>query len=386
MVDNKNIRENSDNKENATSENTLKDTNAQKTRGIFGKIGGAVKSGSRKVRHTVLLKKHNSHIQKLIIAQFNLKEIQNLCLFFNIGSPHPVGFDSKDELVLFKPTYDDWKNHAFKHIELWKLREYAKKRNKIPYEISELEKQYKQERREKYPEYETDDETGLPIDSSHQCDMMLVQELINAIEEFRPIKVFRNEELYHTNLYTYLCEKIPREVGFEEQRGRSRPDIVVGDIAIEVKGPTDNQGLITIADKINRYSQHFDHIIVVLFEVQVFEKFYQEWYESIMRHYDGQVTIIRKLNAGPKDKSTPTSSKESPTDQPSVPPKGEVGYCIRCRAEIPINAHRPLCETCYPIWAKFSNVRYQEKYCHICGKMSKQSYSKPVCYTCWKGL
>ena len=76
---------------------------------------------------------------------------------------------------------------------------------------------------------------------------------------------------------------IPGEIGYEVQRGSSRPDIVVGDIAIEIKGPTDNQGLITIADKINRYSQHFEHIIVVLFEVQIFERFYNEWYEGIMR-------------------------------------------------------------------------------------------------------
>jgi len=130
--------------------------------------------------------------------------------------------------------------------------------------------------------------------SGDSCDNELLQELINKIGEYQPIKPFKNELLYHTNLYTYLCEKIPEEIGFEEQRGSSRPDIVVGDIAIEIKGPTDRQGLITIADKINRYSQHFDHVIVVLFEVEIYDRYYQEWYEGIINQYQNQVTIIRK--------------------------------------------------------------------------------------------
>jgi hypothetical protein len=351
---------------------------------ILDSVGGALKTGSRSLAHKNLVRTQNNHIKKLIIQEFDLRELMKMCLYFNVGKPHPVGYNSKDELVFYKPEHQDWAKHAFKRISLEQLKEYAKKKNKLPFTIVDLEKKYKLERLEKYPEYETDERTVLSVNSSIQYDEQLVEKLIEAIEEFKPVKFFKNEELYHTNLYTYLCEKIPGEIGFEEQRGRSRPDIVVGDIAIEVKGPTDSQGLVTIADKINRYSQHFDYIIVVLFDVEVFEKFYQEWHEGIMRQYEGQVTIIRKFDVRNMEKTTDLSMNQSPKNQPSEPLNMNCGYCIRCRVEISRNTAKPLCEKCYVSWVRYSNERYPENYCHICGTKSKQSYSKPVCYSCWE--
>jgi len=215
-------------------------------------------------------------------------------------------------------------------------------------------------------------------------DGELVQGLIKSIEEFRPIKLFKSEELYHTNLFTYLCLKIPNKITFEEQRGRSRPDISVGDVAIEVKGPTDKQGLVTIADKMLRYSQHFNYIIIVLFDVTIFEPLYKEWHEGIIRQYDGKVTIIRKLNSLASEKPTPTIKGNSRYQSPI--PKESGGYCIRCGLKILLNPDKPLCHKCYPLWARYSNPKFPEKYCHVCGKKSKQSYSKPICYPCWKKI
>lgn|GEM_PF-2410903 len=318
-----------------------------------------------KIGHTALKRKHDNHISKMIIAQFNFKELKDMCLFFNIGSPHPWGFDNRDELVFYKPTFDDWKKHAFKRIKLVNLREYAEKHHKLIHEIIQLEKKYAQEMKEKYPEYET-------MDTSVLNDDELLQELIKAIKEFQPIKHFDREDLYHTTLFTYLQEKIPAEIGFEKQRGRSIPDIEVGDIAIEVKGPTDKQGLQTIADKMLRYPLHYKYIIIVLFDVDVYEPFYKEWYEAVMRKHEGQVTIIRNDSA----------SMAEPTPRPNE----NVGYCIRCEARISFNPKKPLCEKCYPSWVKYSNYKYPEKFCHICGKKSNQSYSRPVCYNCWKSM
>ena len=266
------------------SKSTLKNTI-----GFFDKIGGAIKQGTRKVGYELLLRDHNIHIKKLIIQEFNFVELKKMCLYFKIGSPHPTRINSRNEIVHITPTYDHWAGHAFKRIGIEKLKDYAKGKNFIPYRITELEKRYHQERLSKYSEYEKADETSI-----YSNDNEFLTELITVINEYRPIKPFRSEDLYHTNLYTFLCEKIPGEIGFEQQRGSSRPDITVGDIAIEVKGPTDSQGLVTIADKINRYSQHFEFLIVVLFEVEVYERFYQEWYEGIMNQYQRQVAIIRK--------------------------------------------------------------------------------------------
>lgn len=60
------------------------------------------------------------------------------------------------------------------------------------------------------------------------------------------------------------------------------------------------------------------------------------------------------------------------------------GVCIRCGVKMEVNPSRPLCSKCYPIWVKYSDPDYPEKYCHICGKESEQSYAKPVCYSCYK--
>jgi phosphatidylserine/phosphatidylglycerophosphate/cardiolipin synthase-like enzyme len=80
-----------------------------------------------------------------------------------------------------------------------------------------------------------------------------------------------------------------------------------------------------------------------------------------------------------------TSERNYPK-QSAIPPKENVGYCIRCHAEMELNPYKPLCSKCYPIWAKYSDTSYSEKYCHVCGKESKQSVGKPVCLSCYKKL
>jgi len=274
------------------------DTVTKKSLGVLGSLGGAVgsisgtlKAGSRKISYFTLLRNHEIHVKNLIISEMKLHDLRKICVYYNIGAPSDIRTNSRGYRYRVRLTYDDWARHVFKNLELTKLREYARANYKLPSKIIEIEKEYKRERIQKYPEYEQDNGT---LSYRTDGENVLLHELTNKINEYQPIKPFRNEELYHTNLYTYLCEKIPGEIGFEVQRGSSRPDIVVGDIAIEIKGPTDNQGLITIADKINRYSQHFEHIIVVLFEVQSLERFYNEWFEGIMRQYGDLVTIIRK--------------------------------------------------------------------------------------------
>ena len=67
--------------------------------------------------------------------------------------------------------------------------------------------------------------------------------------------------------------------------------------------------------------------------------------------------------------------------------KLETGYCIRCGKPMSFNPDKPLCEKCYPIWAKYGDKKYTEKNCHICGEdvpSHKSSYEKPVCYPCYK--
>jgi len=65
-------------------------------------------------------------------------------------------------------------------------------------------------------------------------------------------------------------------------------------------------------------------------------------------------------------------------------------YCIRCRELMDkFDPRKPLCNKCYPIWAKFKNKQYEEKFCHSCGSdttKSRLSFKNPLCKNCADSL
>ena len=67
---------------------------------------------------------------------------------------------------------------------------------------------------------------------------------------------------------------------------------------------------------------------------------------------------------------------------------GEEAYCIRCGHSMEkYNLEKPLCNNCYPIWAKHKNIDYHEKHCHACGELKPNiSYNKPTCRDCYNRL
>ena len=64
------------------------------------------------------------------------------------------------------------------------------------------------------------------------------------------------------------------------------------------------------------------------------------------------------------------------------------GYCIRCREKINFDELKPLCNDCYQVWSQFSNINYQERFCHRCGREIDDffepsiSYKNPLCKKC----
>ena len=119
-----------------------------------------------------------------------------------------------------------------------------------------------------------------------------LQRLEIIIKKFNPTKKYRRELPYQMELSGWL-KAYYGSIAIEESRGRSRPDIVVfGIIAIEVKGPTTNRELKTIADKIVRYGQHYESIIIVLFDVKD-EQRYSEWRKGMQKRFPDAI-IIRK--------------------------------------------------------------------------------------------
>lgn len=61
----------------------------------------------------------------------------------------------------------------------------------------------------------------------------------------------------------------------------------------------------------------------------------------------------------------------------------ELGYCIRCSAEIEFNRAKPLCEDCFNTWDKFKDAHYGENVCHRCCKPEKTCYALPECRECF---
>lgn len=89
--------------------------------------------------------------------------------------------------------------------------------------------------------------------------------LVETIKNFRYQPTFREERPYQAMLYGYLKGK-GFDVEYEVSTGGSRPDLVVEGIAIEVKGPTDAMALQTLSHKIMKYSNHYRHLVIVLFD------------------------------------------------------------------------------------------------------------------------
>jgi len=105
-------------------------------------------------------------------------------------------------------------------------------------------------------------------------------------------------------------------------------------------------------------------------------------YQSI---YNGVDSIIRQSKKY-ELKLVEKEPTKVTTKEPIKKSKMESGFCIRCKHEIELNPDRPLCNTCYQLWAQYGDTNYPEKYCHVCGKETNQSYIKPICYSCYKKM
>jgi hypothetical protein len=119
-----------------------------------------------------------------------------------------------------------------------------------------------------------------------------LKNIIDLIQKFIPDSRWRLEKDYHENLYYYLKQYYP-DILKEYQKGSSRPDIVIDHTAIEIKGPTSSKDLDTIASKLLRYPHHFDHIILVLFDLRTSSIYYDEWQKGLQRAHPDTIIILK---------------------------------------------------------------------------------------------
>jgi hypothetical protein len=121
----------------------------------------------------------------------------------------------------------------------------------------------------------------------------LFGQVIETIEKFQPTKVWGNEDSYHKELQGFLRAFFPN-TKFELQTGASRPDIVIENIAIEIKGPTDGPALATLADKCMRYSHYYQNMIIVLFEPNFSNSRFDEFKKGMERHFPHVKIMVKR--------------------------------------------------------------------------------------------
>ncbi|MDD3145099.1 MAG: hypothetical protein PHV23_03215 [Candidatus Gracilibacteria bacterium] len=98
----------------------------------------------------------------------------------------------------------------------------------------------------------------------------LILEIEEKIRGFKPLRSYNYEETYQIELAGYLKNNYPN-LDIEKSIDYSRPDIIIDNIAIEIKGPTNMQALKTIPDKINSYLPKRDFLFIVLFNINIID-------------------------------------------------------------------------------------------------------------------
>ncbi len=120
----------------------------------------------------------------------------------------------------------------------------------------------------------------------------LPYKIYKTIKEFEPSQKYNQELGYHAELQGWLKSKFPNAKA-EVQTYSSRPDIVIGNVAIEVKGPTDDTALSTLGSKCLKYSQHYKHMIIVLFRPNFSNRNYNELMKGMEKHFP-HIKVIKK--------------------------------------------------------------------------------------------
>jgi hypothetical protein len=249
--------------------------------GFFDKVGDALKKAGETGIKKIVETKDRHQIKMAILQQFTSKKLKELCKRYG-GGPDDYEEDSWSGKRTRKKLIDsDFMNYAEWHINLEEVKAFALQ-NKIP--ISEILKEEKEREKKRKPEAE--------LAKTAKNQSIQFMKVVDLMKQFNPSRNYKDEYGYHTELQGWLKAHFKTSV-VEHTTGSSRPDIVIdGNIAIEVKGPTRSQDLKTIADKCNRYLIHYDHFAVILFNVEVNERLYQEWLTGINNRYP-EVEIIR---------------------------------------------------------------------------------------------
>ena len=214
------------------------------------------------------------HRKNVILERMSNRQIYAMARHYGI-KPQPTMFEDR------KLTVDDYESAIKMKLSLDEIIRYAKRKG---IHVRDLESKM------------DDEKSAAGLDDMRKKGLLkdgLVDEIITEIRAFKPFKRYNSEYPYQIELGQFLKHKFPM-TEIEKQKGSSRPDIIIGDVAIEVKGPTYKEGLDSILSKCVRYPNHFKKgLIVVLFTPRMTYRYYDDWVAGMKRTFP-EVVVIKK--------------------------------------------------------------------------------------------
>jgi hypothetical protein len=247
--------------------------------------GKGIVKGAKKLADSTRKTMQIRHWKDDILRRMSMSQLKRLCFEKRIGIKKSVLKEDRSGGFYWKEyncSKADLVSRIKNRVDLEYIIGFAKRNHiRIRDILTDIERK-KQEWRIKQID-ETMQESGM--------DLLL--ELEKSIREFKPLRRYYQEILYQDSLASWLKSKFS-DTDIEIQRGSSRPDIVVNDVAIEIKGPTSQRDLDSVPSKCMRYSQYFnDRVIIVLFDVQVSQSYYEEWKRGLEKTHPNAI-VIRK--------------------------------------------------------------------------------------------
>ncbi|MGC8621982.1 MAG: hypothetical protein ACP5U0_08725 [Caldisphaera sp.] len=256
---------------------------------LFNRLQKAVKRFNSKMSSSIKRQMLIHRTKKEILERFELPLLKDACRAYGIDEPVRYKTSSNENRYRIPPKREDFIYTLLEHLKLEQIRSYAN-RHKIRVEdiMSNYEKELKEIKKAEIKKY--DEINNLTV-QTNENDLEF-KELILKIKQFSPSKRWTYEEGYQAELQGYLKREFTNSA-VEVQTGASRPDIVIDNIAIEIKGPTDNSALLTLGSKCIKYLQHYKKLIIVLFDPIYSEAEYNETIEGIKRTFKDVEVIVK---------------------------------------------------------------------------------------------
>jgi phosphatidylserine/phosphatidylglycerophosphate/cardiolipin synthase-like enzyme len=207
--------------------------------------------------------------------------------------------------------------------------------------------------------------------------LILISPYLKLSKDFKELLTYRNNQDKITTIIFGKQELKPDEMKFLESL---RFVILKFNEDLHAKCYVNDKQMVITSLNLYEFSMANNKEMGVLIDLndENDKSLYDEAYKEI--DYIENTSQKFKFNIN----NTDEDSKSTKVTKINIKKNLSEGHCIRCDAKIKLNPEHPLCPKCYKNWSKYSDPKYEEKFCHLCGKGNKSSLEKPICYSCYK--